>query len=177
MIRYDEEIDRLAVIKTAEAMCAAARTAPKAKGIDYLRTAVLTDEDIVRLSDIMKKQGEETGLGFLLRDAGNVLNSQAVVLIGTSYQQRGLGEFCSLCNFRGCEESKSNGAVCIFDPMDLGIALGSAVSVAADNRVDSRILFSAGKAAVEMGIFPKEINCVMAVPLSASGKSIYFDRK
>ena len=32
----------------------------------------------------------------------------------------------------------------------MGIAIGSAVSVAADNRVDSRVMFSIGKVAEEM---------------------------
>jgi len=177
MVITGAEAEKKAVIATAEKMCAAARTAPKAKGLDYIHTAVLTDDDIKRLADKMKEQSEETGLGFLMRDAGNVLSSDAVVLIGTTYQQRGLGEFCSLCNFKGCEKSSAAGAVCVFDPMDLGIALGSAVAVAADCRIDNRIMFSAGKAAVALGLMPDGVDCVMAVPLSAHGKSVYFDRK
>jgi uncharacterized ferredoxin-like protein len=169
--------EKNAVIRAAEDMCAAARTAPKAKGTDYIWTAVLTDDDISALADKMRELSQESGMKFLLRDAGNVDSSDAVVLIGTKYDQRGLTEFCSLCGFAGCEKSREAGAVCVFDPMDLGIAIGSAVSVAMDRRIDNRIMFSAGKAAAAMGIFPPEVKCIMAVPLAAKGKNVFFDRK
>ena len=42
--------------------------------------------------------------------------------------------------------------MCAFSVTDLGIAVGSAVSLAADNRMDNRVLFSAGKGAARMGM-------------------------
>lgn len=177
MIINSEKAELDAVIKVAEAMCAAARTAPKAKGDDYIKTAIVTDKELETLAQKMTELGNKSGMGFLNRDAGNIRNSQAVVLIGTTYNQRGLTEFCSLCNFAGCEKSREAGAVCVYDPMDLGIAIGSAVAVAADNRIDNRVMFSAGKAAMELNIFDESVKCVMAIPLSAKGKNIFFDRK
>ena len=60
--------------------------------------------------------------------------------------------------------------------MDLGIALGSAVSIAADNRIDNRIMFSAGVAAMEMNLLGPGVGEIIGIPLSATKKSIYFDR-
>lgn len=64
---------------------------------------------------------------------------------------------------------------CVFDVTDLGIAVGSAVAIAADCRVDNRILYSAGVAAKELG-FLDDCAIIYAVPLSVNGKNIYFDR-
>ena len=70
-----------------------------------------------------------------------------------------------LRNFRGMTQT------------DLGIAIGSAVSVAADGRIDNRVMFSVGKAAMSLGMLGREMALVFGIPLSASGKSPYFDRK
>ena len=65
----------------------------------------------------------------------------------------------------------------MYDPMDVGIALGSAAATAADCRVDSRILFSAGRAALQLGIMGEKVRLIYGLPLSVSGKSPFFDRK
>ena len=54
--------------------------------------------------------------------------------------------------------------------------MGSAVSIAADNRIDNRVLYSGGKIAVEAGFFEKGVCLAYAIPLSISTKSIFFDR-
>jgi uncharacterized ferredoxin-like protein len=64
---------------------------------------------------------------------------------------------------------------CFFNANDLGIAIGSATSLAADFRVDSRVMFSVGQAVLSLNLLP-ECSMVLALPLSVSGKSIFFDR-
>jgi uncharacterized ferredoxin-like protein len=66
--------------------------------------------------------------------------------------------------------------VCVFAISDLGIAVGSAVSIAADHRADNRIMYSAAMSAIQLGFFSPEIKMAYAIPLSASGKSPFFDR-
>ena len=56
-------------------------------------------------------------------------------------------------------------------------AIGSAVGMAADCRVDSRVMFSVGKAAASLGLPSEKCQMVVGIPLSVSGKSPYFDRK
>ncbi|RXM07864.1 hypothetical protein EO238_29005, partial [Citrobacter sp. AAK_AS5] len=60
----------------------AARTAPKAMGKDFIETALLTDEQRVRLGEDLIAVGKERGVPGFQRDGQNVLDSDAVVLIG-----------------------------------------------------------------------------------------------
>lgn len=166
-----------AVLRAAEAMCAAARTAPKARGADHLVSCILTGQEKDDLADAMDRLGDDLGAAFFHRDARNVRDSYLIVLLGVDYSQRGLNGMCRLCNNADCAETAEKDAVCVFDPLDLGIALGSAAALAADLRIDNRIMFSAGQAAVASHVFPDEIRQVMGIALSCTGKSIYFDRK
>jgi uncharacterized ferredoxin-like protein len=177
VIEQSKAAEEAAILNVARQMCAAARTAPKACGVDHLSTCIVTDADKDKLADEMERIAEKFDRPFFIRDAGNVRASVAVVLIGCILTQRGLNEACALCKQKNCAENEQANGVCVFDPMDLGIALGSAVSIAADNRLDNRIMFTAGQAAVALKIFPEEIKVVMGIPLSATKKSPYFDRK
>jgi uncharacterized ferredoxin-like protein len=125
----------------------------------------------------MRKIGEAAGEEgkFFCRDADNVDASGAVVLVGAKYEVRGLGEKCRLCGFEDCTACGKAGATCVFAPMDLGIALGSAVSFVADNRIDNRIMFTIGQAAASLGLLG-EYRLIMGIPLSAAGKSVFYDR-
>ena len=165
------------MLRTAEAMCAAARTAPKTKGIDYLDACVVTGEEKEALAQEMERLAEPLGYAFFKRDAGNVRASEAVVLIGSEYHTRGLNEGCQLCNHENCAACAQGPGLCAYDPLDLGIALGSAVSVAADARVDNRIMFSVGKAALSLGLMGEKVRIAFGIPLAAAGKSPFFDRK
>jgi uncharacterized ferredoxin-like protein len=177
MFINSKKAEESAILNLAYSVCAAARTAPKACGIDHLETAILTGEDKDKLTAEMRKLGESIGEAgrFFCRDADNVDASGAVVLVGAKYEARGLGEICKLCGFENCDACGKAGAACVFTAMDLGIALGSAVSLAADNRVDNRIMFTIGQAAAKLGLLG-EYKLIMGIPLSASGKSVFFDR-
>ena len=177
MFYNSEEMERRAVLDAAARVCAAARTAPKARGIDNIHTAVLTDADKDAVAETMERMGNELGADFFLRDAGNVRSANVLVLIGIEETQRGLGAICGYCHHANCGECAAENGVCVYDPMDVGIALGSAAATAADCRVDSRILFSAGRAALQLGIMGEKVRLIYGLPLSVSGKSPFFDRK
>ena len=98
------------------------------------------------------------------------------MLLGTKVQALGIPN-CGFCGFKDCAENEKNNGICAFNTGDLGIAIGSAVSVAADNRVDNRVFFSAGRAAVNLQTLGPKVKIAYGIPLSASGKSIFFDRK
>lgn len=164
------------VMAVAQAMCSAARTAPKTRGIDHLTTAVLSGDDLTTLADKLAEMGEDMGRPGFTRDAENLRDSQALVLIATKEKTRGLNEACRLCHAQDCADCAEKNSVCIYNPLDLGIAIGSAVSVAADARVDSRVMFSAGMAAKELDLLGRSFSIVIGIPLSVSGKSPYFDR-
>lgn len=173
MIQNEREIRHELVLQAARRMMTAARTAPKGKGIDIIEIAMVTDGDILRLSDEMIRIAAETGFKFLLRDAENIKSADAVVIIGTSQKVQGLN--CAHCGFDTCVE-KPDLVPCTINSVDLGIAIGSACATAADLRVDTRVMFSAGLAAQRLGLL-EDCKCVMAIPVSASSKNPFFDRK
>jgi uncharacterized ferredoxin-like protein len=177
MIYTRKEIEKNAAFGTAQLMAAAARTAPKGRGIDNIETLILDGEDKDALAAEMRRIDEELDhQGPFGRDAGNVDNSEYVVLIGVRHAPVGLRSYCGFCGFEDCASAAKAGASCAFNITDLGIAVGSAAALAADHRIDNRILFSAGKAAVLLGLFPEKVRVAYAIPLSVTGKSIYFDR-
>ena len=142
-MKYDaQQMEEQAVLATAAKMCAAARTAPKAKGLDHIETLVLTGADKDALADKMHEVAtREFGdaPSTFHRDAENLRAAAAVVLIGIHPARRGLA-YCSLCGFESCAACAEAKGRCCFDGIDLGIALGSAAAAAADERVDSRIM-------------------------------------
>lgn len=161
------------VLNVARQMMTAARTAPKGKGIDVVEVAIITGEEIQQLSDLLIVMAEENGLNFFLRDADNILQAECILLIGTREQTQGLN--CGHCGYATCA-ARAKGVPCVLNSIDVGIAIGSACATAADMRVDTRVMFSAGIAAQRLN-WLKECQTVFAIPVSASSKNPFFDRK
>lgn len=161
------------VIEAARQMLTAARTAPKAKGCDILECCLLTGDDVEALGAEMLKLFDETGREVYRRDSGNILKADCVLIIGTANQVMGLN--CAHCGFATCDEKPSK-VPCAFNSMDVGIAVGSSVSKAADCRVDTRVMFSAGMAAQRLELLGAGCGQYLAIPVSASSKSPFFDR-
>lgn len=163
-------------------MALSARTAPKAMGADFIEIKVLTGEDIKKLADEMEKYGRERGKPNYDRDGDNVRRSSAVLLLSLSGSEP-LWADCGACGFKKCREMKEAmtegpdfaGPSCSWRILDLGIALGSAVKTASLFNADNRVMFRIGVAARKMGLIEGEM--VIGVPISATGKSIYFDRQ
>ena len=173
MIINERESRHEQVLNVARQMMTAARTAPKGKGVDIIEVALVTDEDIKKLSEQLISLSEEKGMKFFLRDADNILSAECVLLIGTRELAQGLN--CGHCGFPTCAE-RSTGVPCVINSVDVGIAIGSACATAADHRVDTRVMFSAGLAAQRLDIL-KGCKQVFAIPVSASSKNPFFDRK
>ena len=173
---YNERDLRANTIKAlAEAVMTAARTAPKAKGRDLVEVAMITDEDIEHLSQTMIQMSEESGLKFLLRDAANILQAEAVIIIGIKQENSVCGLNCGYCGYASCE-AKPECTPCMMNGVDVGIAIGSACSKIADLRLDSRVLFSAGWAAKRLDLL-QGADLVFAIPVTAASKNPFFDRK
>lgn len=169
----------------ATLMVVSARTAPKGKGVDTIVTKILSGPDLLLLSKEMEAVGTRIGFQFFLRDAKNIEAASACVLIGSRGSEH-VGLNCGGCGHLTCrdmmEAFKSRpegtlfqGPVCAIRMADLGIAVGSAVKTAQIHNADNRVLFSAGVAAMSMGLLP---GCTTAygIPLSVTGKNIFFDR-
>jgi len=178
MIYSEKQMEEKAIIDTASRMCAAARTAPKTRGIDNIITMVLSGPEKDTLADkmdkIAKREFKEISTSIISRDAKYLRLAQAVVLIGVKRTYNGL-KFCSYCGFENCKKCEEAGSRCVYNMIDLGIALSSAVSVAANDRVDNRIMYTIGKVAAEMD-YTDDFVVWFGIPISISGKNIFFDR-
>lgn len=175
-IRKEKDIRPEALADVAKAMCVAARTAPKTRGVDLIEIAVADGNDVQRIVSEMEKIYSKTGREAFRRNCESLKDCTHIVLIGMNKKTAGLKP-CGSCGFKDCDENEKHGAVCFFNSVDLGIAVGSAVSVAADSRADNRVMWTIGMAAKDLGVFGKEVKQILGVPLSATGKSIFFDRK
>jgi uncharacterized ferredoxin-like protein len=181
------KIEKDAVEMGASLMAVSARTAPKTRGIDSVKTLILTGSDLEPLAVAMEKKVEEksTLIPFFKRDADNIRNSAAVLLIGVSSDPKRmeLPLNCGACGYRGCrdlltagkrEGEDFTGPVCIFQAVDLGIALGSAAKLAGELNIDNRMMYTVGAAAKKLNLLDSDL--VIGIPLSVTGKNPYFDR-
>lgn len=166
----------------AQLMALSATTAPKSKGEDFVRTKVLSGDELAALARAMEDYGRQSGKGHFDRDGANVANCGALLLVGLR-KARPCGLDCGACGFATCKEMLGHGPVevefagpvCAYRLLDLGIALGSAVKTASLHNLDNRIMYRAGVAARRLGLVDWEI--ALGVPLSATGKNPFFDRK
>jgi len=181
--------EEAAIRLTAQLMAASARTAPKTRGIDNLTTLVIDGDDITALAAAMEAKAKteaESLAGIFVRDAANVRDSKAIVLIGVSRKPKKLEKpfDCGGCGYETCAQMLQtgkrsgkdfNGPVCTFQAIDLGVALGSAVKLAADLNIDNRMMYTIGATVRQMGLLEADI--IVGIPLAATGKNIYFDRR
>lgn len=175
---FESDINENVLRRTAEKMMTAARTAPKAKGIDNLVIALIEKDTIEILSNKLKELVKEgKGPEYFIRDADNILNSSVIVLIGTKIKPLGI-KYCGFCGLENCEEKLKYPEVpCALNTGDLGIAVGSAASVAMDERVDNRIMHSVGIAAADLGLLGDGTKIAYGIPLYIGSKNVFFDRK
>jgi uncharacterized ferredoxin-like protein len=179
-----ERGEREAIFEVAKLMLVSARTAPKTAGIDDILTLIVYGEEKDAIAEKMSEIAEQRKIDGFKRDAKNVRDSEAIVLIGVR-GSKSIGINCGACGYKDCKEFEEaqkragqdfTGPTCLFKALDLGIALGSAVKMAGLLNIDNRIMYRIGTAALKLGLMP-EATVAMGIPLSAKGKNIYFDRK
>lgn len=171
---YDAE--QASILQIAYMMTHAAKTAPKGLGINHIDTLILTGNDIKPIIKEMKKIAYDSKMAYFLRDAESLRKSQALILIGTIYSYRGITP-CGLCGNIDCTTNRKKNGICVFDTVDLGIAIGAACSIASTNQLDHRVFFSIAKAALKLGNYLPKCKLIMAIPISAYSKNIYYDRR
>ncbi|TYP56666.1 ferredoxin domain-containing protein [Thermosediminibacter litoriperuensis] len=170
-----------AIKMAAQLMALSARTAPKAGGRDNIEIRIIEGEDLKKIAGEMYAYGEKTQKINFDRDGKNVEDSDAVLLISL-HGAKPMGLNCGACGYPECSRIPASvngpefaGPVCAWKLLDLGIAVGSAVKTASILNVDNRIMYRIGVIARKMGLIDGEV--VVGIPLSATGKNIFFDRK
>jgi uncharacterized ferredoxin-like protein len=181
------EAQQQAIRMAASLMAAAARTAPKTRGLDSTETLILDGEDLETLAAAMEAKAQEKGkkIPSFGRDAKNIRSAAAVLLIGvTGEPKRPENPLdCGACGYSGCAEFMGvgkaegedfRGPLCLFQSIDLGIALGSAAKTAGELNIDNRMMYTIGAAARKLGLLKSDV--IIGFPLSVSGKNPFFDR-
>lgn len=170
------------------------RTAPKSAGVDDIAYKILSDSEkkditaefkrLCRLLQKGKTEDEKRAIELDWHsDADAVDKSDCLILVGVKGRNP-LGMNCGGCGFKDCREFLNAkppqtihmpGPFCMFKLLDLGIAISSAAKAASSLGIDNRIMYRAGLAGYRLGLL-KGYSPIMALPLSARGKNIYFDR-
>ncbi|MEM2214632.1 MAG: DUF2148 domain-containing protein [Candidatus Nezhaarchaeales archaeon] len=164
VVESREKIVEESLINVARLMALSAITAPKARGVDNVVVGIIQDRtDIERLAEVMEKMAEELG-EYFRRDADNIRRSNVVVLIGCKVKDIGVK----------APRSHQYDINLVLNLINLGIAIGSAVKTASLHNVDNRVMYTAGLAAQTLKLIDADV--VLAIPLSATSKNIYFDR-
>ena len=170
------ELEKQAAYHIAALMAAAARTAPKTRGIDNIQVVAIDDENTKQtLVNKMKEIARTENRPSFARDADNILPSPVILVIGVQSNPAGLN--CSFCGSPNCDALKAKGGVCSFNSMDLGIAASSAAALAASFHADNRMMFSIGRSCLDLKLFAEGVEQALGIPLSITGKSPFFDRK
>lgn len=174
-------------LTVAQLMAVAARTAPKAGGKDWLEIVVVSDDKpLQEIAAAMEDYApRSTNEAYWRRDADNIAHADALLLVGLKKAVTA-GYDCGGCGFPTCAEFERertltdkelgySGPHCIMRMMDIGVALASAAKAASLLNVDNRVQQRVGAAARKLGLIKAEV--AMGIPLSISGKNIFFDRK
>jgi uncharacterized ferredoxin-like protein len=175
-MKESAELEKQAAYHVATLMAAAARTAPKTRGIDNVQIVAIDDENAKQtLADRMKEIARSENRPSFERDANSLAALPVIVVIGVQANPAGLN--CGFCGNPTCDELKAKDGVCSFNSMDLGIAASSAAAIASNFHVDNRMMFSIGRSCLDLKLFAEGVKQAIGIPLSITGKSPFFDRK
>jgi uncharacterized ferredoxin-like protein len=175
-MKRSDELESAAVKDTAEFMAVAARTAPKTRGIDNIEIFAVDDAATKKkVIDKMREISKSENRPSFERDANSIEASPVILVIGVKTNPAGLN--CGFCGYPTCAEMTKNKGTCAYNPIDLGIAISSAAAKASEMKVDNRIMYSIGRACLDLRLFSQTVKQALAIPLSATGKNPFFDRK
>lgn len=180
-----DEAEKDGILTAAKLMAVSARTAPKGRGLDSIKTLILHErEELEKLATAMEEVSREDSerLDFFQRNANEVRQSTAVLLIGVTGEPKRLDSplNCGACGIdcpgmaktKKRDQGMMRGPMCHMQSIDLGIALGSAVKTASELNIDNRMMYSIGAASRRIKLMDADF--VVGIPLAAMGKNPYF---
>ncbi len=153
-----------------------AKTAPKSIGRDDIVIDIVDNINYKKpILEKAKEIAKRSGFGFYERDAVNCEEISHIILIGYKLFYHRFD--CGFCGFPTCDDCEKKGGVCAISVTDSGIAIGSLVKLSSIFGVDNRVMLSIGQAAKESGFFKEKVGGAFGIPLSATTKNPFFDRK
>jgi len=185
------ETDRMDAVKiAARLLLASATTAPRVGGVGECTVHILDDEcDIEDLCQKVEKMSNDNEKwGFFRRDAEMLRDADSVLLITSLRSKTDPADInCNMCGKLTCEYLREAeelpdepgvaypGPLCIFRANNIAYAVDGMVSLARNLGIDYGIFWSAGAAAMRMGLLPKNTGFALAVGISITEKSPFRD--
>ncbi len=174
----------------ARLLLASAVTSPRVGGVGECTVHIVEDEcDIEDLCQAIEEMSaENTAWEFFKRDAAMIRDADAVLVVTSLRSLTDPSDInCNLCGKLTCEYLKKEdklpqepgvaytGPLCTFRAMNISYAIDGIVSLARNMGIDYGVYWSAGAAAMRMGILPKATGFALAVAISVTEKSPFRD--
>ena len=190
-IKQFEEDRKEAARIAARLLIASGTTAPRVGGVGECTFHII--EDDCDIEDICQKVEEMAGQNkawhFFKRDAEMMRDADALIIITSLRSLTDPSDInCNMCGFITCEYMQQReklqkedtsvaftGPLCTFRAANVAYALNGIISSARLLAIDYGVFWSAGAAAMRMGILPKNTGFAVGVGISITEKSPFRD--
>lgn len=185
------EVDRKEAVRiAARLLLASGTTSPRVGGVGECTIHVIEDEcDIEDICGRVEGMAEENkGWGFFKRDAAVLRDADAIMIVTSLRSLTDPSDInCNMCGKLTCEYMRESerlpgepgiaftGPLCTFRADNIAYAVDGIVSQARNLGIDYGVYWSAGAAAMRMGIVPRNTGFALAVAISVTEKSPFRD--
>lgn len=189
-LKQFEEDRKEAAQLAARMLLASAVTSPRVGGVGECTVHIIDDEcDIEDLCQAVEEmRAENKAWEFFMRDAAMLRDADAILVVTSLRSLTDPSDInCNLCGKLTCEYLRKEeklplepgvaytGPLCTFRAMNISYAIDGIVSLARNLGIDYGVFWSAGAAAMRMGILPKATGFALAVAISVTEKSPFRD--
>lgn len=178
MIYSSKDMESRAVLDTAAKICAAARTAPKTRGMDGLVTCVLTGED---KSQLARSRCGSWPTSWIMRSltVTQITLTRPTLWCFSEWRRCGAGLTRAVSTVTSkAAPTVQKRTACARGMPSISASPRLRAAAAADARVDSRVMVLRWRSAKTSGLLGEKASLVLGLPLSISGKSpVPSDRK
>ncbi len=185
------ETDRMEAVKVAaRLLLASATTAPRVGGVGECTIHIIDDEcDIEDLCLKVEEMARDNkNWQFFKRDAQMLRDADAVLLVTSLRSKTDPADInCNMCGKLTCDYLREAeelpdepgvaypGPLCIFRANNIAYAVDGMISLARNIGIDYGMFWSAGAAAMRMGLLPRDTGFALAVAISVTEKSPFRD--
>lgn len=185
-----EDDRREAVRIAARLLLASGTTSPRVGGVGECTVHILDDDgDVEALCQKIEGMADESkSWEFFKRDAAMLRDADAVLLVTSLRSLTDPSDIsCNMCGYMTCDYMRDvkkfergpgvafTGPLCSFRATNIAYAINGIVAQARNLGIDHGIFWSAGAAAMRMGILPRDTGFALAVGISVTEKSPFRD--
>lgn len=185
-----EEDRREAVRIAARLLLASGTTSPRVGGVGECTIHIIEDPCVIEdiCQQIERMADNNARWDFFKRDAAILRDADAVLVVTSLRCRTDPADInCNMCGKMTCEYLREAetlppdpdvaypGPLCVFRANNIGYAIDGIMSQARNLGIDYGVYWSAGAAAMRMGLTPKNTGFCLAVAISITEKSPFRD--